>query len=50
MSELTAGRAVIAEKALAAGRPAVIEVPIDPEEFPVPATPARRAATAARAS
>jgi acetolactate synthase-1/2/3 large subunit/sulfoacetaldehyde acetyltransferase len=35
--------------ALGAGRPAVIEIPIDPDEFPVPATSARRAA-AARAS
>jgi thiamine pyrophosphate-dependent acetolactate synthase large subunit-like protein len=28
--------------ALGAGRPAVVEIPIDPDEFPVPATAARR--------
>jgi acetolactate synthase-1/2/3 large subunit/sulfoacetaldehyde acetyltransferase len=28
--------------ALGAGQPAVVEIPIDPEEFPVPATAARR--------
>jgi acetolactate synthase-1/2/3 large subunit/sulfoacetaldehyde acetyltransferase len=32
----------VVRDALAAGQPAVIEVPIDPEEFPVPATAARR--------
>jgi acetolactate synthase I/II/III large subunit len=36
--------------ALAAGAPAVIEIPIDPDEFPVPATnPRRRPPAAARA-
>jgi len=29
-------------KALGAGKPAVIEIPIDPDEFPTPATAARR--------
>jgi acetolactate synthase-1/2/3 large subunit/sulfoacetaldehyde acetyltransferase len=32
----------IVREALAAGQPAVIEVPIDPDEFPIPATAARR--------
>jgi acetolactate synthase-1/2/3 large subunit/sulfoacetaldehyde acetyltransferase len=32
----------VVRTALAAGKPAVIEVPIDPDEFPVPATTARR--------
>jgi thiamine pyrophosphate-dependent acetolactate synthase large subunit-like protein len=30
--------------ALASGRPAVIEIPIDPDEFPTPATQARKPA------
>jgi len=32
----------VVRAALACGKPAVIEIPIDPDEFPVPATPARR--------
>ena len=32
----------VVRDALAAGQPAVVEIPIDPEEFPVPATAARR--------
>ncbi len=34
----------VVRAALACGRPAVIEIPIDPNEFPVPATSARRRA------
>ena len=32
----------VVRDALAAGQPAIVEIPIDPEEFPVPATAARR--------
>ena len=32
----------VVRDALAAGQPAVVEIPIDPDEFPVPATAARR--------
>jgi acetolactate synthase-1/2/3 large subunit/sulfoacetaldehyde acetyltransferase len=32
----------VVRDALAAGQPAVVEIPVDPEEFPVPATAARR--------
>jgi acetolactate synthase-1/2/3 large subunit/sulfoacetaldehyde acetyltransferase len=32
----------VVRAALACGKPAVIEIPIDPDEFPVPATTARR--------
>jgi len=32
----------VVRAALACGKPAVVEIPIDPDEFPVPATPARR--------
>jgi hypothetical protein len=28
--------------ALGAGKPAIVEIPIDPDEFPTPATAARR--------
>ena len=28
--------------ALSSGKPAVVEIPIDPEEFPTPATAVRR--------
>jgi acetolactate synthase I/II/III large subunit len=35
------------QAALRSGKPAVIEIPIDPEEFPTPATSARRGATPA---
>jgi acetolactate synthase-1/2/3 large subunit/sulfoacetaldehyde acetyltransferase len=34
----------VVRAALACGKPAVIEIPIDPDEFPVPATSARRRA------
>ena len=34
------------QAAFRAGKPAIIEIPIDPDEFPVPATAARRTAAA----
>ena len=34
----------VVRAALACGKPAVVEIPIDPDEFPVPATSARRRA------
>lgn len=52
MGELTGGRAVYVDHpdqvgdalraALASGGPAVVEIPIDPDGFPTPATAVRR--------
>jgi acetolactate synthase-1/2/3 large subunit/sulfoacetaldehyde acetyltransferase len=38
----------VMQAALRCGKPAVIEIPIDPDEFPVPATAARRRGTRVR--
>jgi thiamine pyrophosphate-dependent acetolactate synthase large subunit-like protein len=38
----------VMKAALGAGQPAIVEIPIDPDEFPVPATQARRGAEGAR--
>jgi len=37
------------QAALASGKPAVVEIPIDPDEFPTPAAAVRREPSAARA-
>jgi thiamine pyrophosphate-dependent acetolactate synthase large subunit-like protein len=52
VGELTGGQAVYVDHpdqvgdalraALSSGSPAVVEIPIDPEEFPAPATAVRR--------